>query len=218
MPKHHLLVATTLVASSALLADSATLTILSATYPAPGCSAPVVFRQAPARSLDQSYWADVAVSITNDGHVLIQSGPSLSRNVPATDWSGDYVSNAFDAIQHSIFTPAICSGQPTQVSAIVRFGSEVDPGKSSTPIIVLHKEQPDYSNEAARANFRGTIRTSITVNARGNLDSITVLDSPRFGLETEIIRALTRWRFKPATRDGQPVSATEIVTTTFDRR
>jgi TonB family protein len=173
----------------------------------------------PSQFLDRSYWVALWVTIKIDGHVIMQpQSASISPNITGAYWNSDYVTTAFDVVQHSTFTPAVCGGRPTEIQGILRFTSNLAPHPASTPLVVLQKQGVHYSPEAARANFKGSIRASVTVNARGYLESVTVLDSPRFGLETEIIKSLSEWRFRPATKDGIPVSSTSVITFTLDLR
>ena len=46
---------------------------------------------------------------------------------------------------------------------------------------------------------------------------VTVIESldPRFGLDDEAVRASRLWLFKPATKDGKPVTAQIVIEQTF---
>ncbi len=85
---------------------------------------------------------------------------------------------------------------------------------ASRPIL-LSKVEPEYSEDARRAKFNGAVRASITIDERGNVTSVTVLDSPGLGLDEKIIAAVRKWRFKPAMKDGVPVATNGAVTLTF---
>ncbi|MGD0619985.1 MAG: energy transducer TonB [Bryobacteraceae bacterium] len=200
--------------------NSASLTFDRATYPAAGCSAPVVLRMPqPSRFLDQSYWVDLWVTIRIDGNVFMQPrDATVSPNIAGSGWDSDYMTTALDVVRYSTFSPAVCDGRPIEIQGVLRFTSNLAPHPASTPLVVFQKKGVDWSREAIEANFKGTIRASVTVNARGYLESVTVLDSPPFGLGTQIIKSLCDWRFRPATKDGVPVSSTWVVTFTLDRR
>jgi TonB family protein len=103
-------------------------------------------------------------------------------------------------------------------------------GTTSQPIL-LSKVEPEYSEEATRANFNGDVRVSIGIDESGNVESATVLDSPGLGLDEKVVAAVRQWRFQPARRrqgvpplrgwrawDGVPVPSRAVVTVTFARR
>src|SRR2546427_4993083 len=74
---------------------------------------------------------------------------------------------------------------------------------------------PGYSDAARAAKFQGTVVLSIVVTTEGKATSIYVLKSAPFGLTTKAVEAVQDWRFKPALKDGNPVSARTQIETTF---
>jgi TonB family protein len=75
--------------------------------------------------------------------------------------------------------------------------------------------QPDYSDAARVAKFQGTVRLSVVVTAEGQVTSIFVTKGAPFGLTAQAIKASRGWRFRPAEKDGNPVSARVEVETTW---
>ncbi len=96
-------------------------------------------------------------------------------------------------------------------------GSSAPPPLSTSNPVLLHKVEPEYSEEARRKNFNGDVRTSIVINARGDVESVNVIDSPGLGLDEKITAAVRQWRFQPAMKDGVPTSVTATTTLTFKR-
>lgn len=79
-------------------------------------------------------------------------------------------------------------------------------GATSRPS-ALYNPPPSYPNESKRANEEGAVLLSVQVNAAGRADSITVSKSSGFQrLDRAASEAVRRWKFKPATRNGEPIA------------
>jgi TonB family protein len=63
----------------------------------------------------------------------------------------------------------------------------------------------------------GEVKLRATVRVDGSLQDVEVVSTtrPGVGLEQSALDAVRRWRYKPATRDGQPVDARLIITLTY---
>jgi protein TonB len=75
---------------------------------------------------------------------------------------------------------------------------------------VLFKVEPEYSEEARKAKFQGTVVLAIVVDPSGKARDIRVLRPLGLGLDEKAIEAVMKWRFKPGLKDGAavPVQAT----------
>ena len=75
---------------------------------------------------------------------------------------------------------------------------------------LLHKVEPEYSEEARKAKFQGVVVLSIVVDASGNAVSPKVVHSLGLGLDEKAMEAVLKWKFKPGFKDGKavPVAAT----------
>ncbi len=84
----------------------------------------------------------------------------------------------------------------------------------SSPICV-YCPNPDYTDPAREVKFNGNLLLEVTVSAEGNaIDARVVLGLP-FGLNQSAIKSLRAWRFKPATREGQPIACRVMTEVTF---
>lgn len=84
------------------------------------------------------------------------------------------------------------------------------PPRVTTPR-VISKEEPSYSEEARRAKVNATASVRFYVNQDGMPEDISIVRPAGFGLDQEAVRAVSGWRFEPATRDGAPVRQVAIV-------
>jgi protein TonB len=73
----------------------------------------------------------------------------------------------------------------------------------------IYSPEPSFSDEARKAKQQGMVTLLLVVGADGRPYGIRVRQSLGMGLDERAIEAVTRWRFKPATRNGQAV-ATQI--------
>lgn len=62
-----------------------------------------------------------------------------------------------------------------------------------------------YPEEARKADVEGTVVLRLMIDEQGNVADVRVLSGPGYGLNEAAAKAIRRCRFKPATRDGQPV-------------
>lgn len=93
-----------------------------------------------------------------------------------------------------------------------------------TPVLVepqidaraLRAFQPDYPGAMIRLSEEGKVTVRVTIGADGRVTDIERLSASNdaFWIATER-HARKAWRFRPATRDGVPVSGTKILTVYF---
>lgn len=80
---------------------------------------------------------------------------------------------------------------------------------------VLFKVEPEYSEEARKAKFQGTVVLSIVVDPNGKARDIRVVRPLGLGLDEKAIEAVMKWRFKPGMKDGAPVPVQATVEVNF---
>lgn len=104
-------------------------------------------------------------------------------------------------------TPA----QPVQTADAGSVASAGSPagaagGGESRPIRPLSMEPPDYPREALLSGAEGYVVVEFTIDTDGRTKDISVVESePRDTFDRDARRAVARWRFEPALRDGRPV-------------
>jgi protein TonB len=88
-------------------------------------------------------------------------------------------------------------------------------GRGVTPPQLLYKVEPEFSEEARKAKHQGMVLLSIEVDASGNVRNVRVLQSLGLGLDEKAMEAVSRWRFRPALFDGEPVATEATVQVNF---
>jgi len=68
-----------------------------------------------------------------------------------------------------------------------------------------YSPDPEYSDEARKARYMGTIVLSLVVDTSGNPTDLQIQRPIGLGLDEMAIKAVNAWRFKPAEKDGSPV-------------
>jgi TonB family protein len=80
---------------------------------------------------------------------------------------------------------------------------------------VLSKVEPEYSEEARKAKWQGTVVLQLVVDDMGRPQNLKVLRSLGLGLDQKAIEAVEKWRFKPGMKDGKPVPVMATIEVNF---
>src|SRR5437016_1040413 len=70
----------------------------------------------------------------------------------------------------------------------------------------LYAPDPEYSEEARKAKYQGTVVLWVIVGADGRPHEVRIQRSVGMGLDEKATQAVRLWRFEPARRDGEPVA------------
>ncbi len=84
----------------------------------------------------------------------------------------------------------------------------------SAPTLV-YKVDPEYSEEARKAKFQGTVVLYIEINERGLPQNPRVIQALGMGLDEKAIEAVMKWRFRPGYLNGKPVTVSAQVDVNF---
>jgi periplasmic protein TonB len=90
------------------------------------------------------------------------------------------------------------------------------PGGADTEPQVLNEVKVPYPQEAKKNEVEGSVRLKVTLEPSGEVKEVVVISGPGYGLNEAAREALRRFRFKPATKGGEPVGYTFIYTYTFE--
>lgn len=87
-------------------------------------------------------------------------------------------------------------------------------GDVSAPTLI-NKVEPEYSEEARKAKYSGTVLLSIVVDATGVPRDIHVIRPLGLGLDEKAIEAVSKWRFRAGMKGGRPVATQAQVEVNF---
>lgn len=88
-------------------------------------------------------------------------------------------------------------------------------GGGVTAPSVLSKVEPEYSEEARKAKWQGTVVLQLVVDEHGLPQQMKVTRSLGLGLDQKAMDAVARWKFKPGMKDGKPVSVIATIEVNF---
>ena len=156
-------------------------------------------------------YADVdAIDISSSGTHQLEV-PSSAAAVPPSDTAGTAPPVADTATE----APPIPEPepQPEPVERTTGVYSAVPPG--GTQPEELDRAIPRYPIGARRANVQGPVVIRGIVRRDGTIDNLEIIKDLPYGLGDEARRAVSRWRFRPATYRGEPIDVYYTVTVNF---
>jgi TonB family protein len=92
---------------------------------------------------------------------------------------------------------------------------QVQEEAKSTPIVVLSKPRANYTPEARQARIEGDVTLQVRFTASGQVEVLSVLNGLGHGLDEQAKVVAEGIRFKPATKNGQPVDQVTVIHITF---
>jgi protein TonB len=76
--------------------------------------------------------------------------------------------------------------------------------------------QPQFSDEAVKSKYMGTVTLVAIINADGRATNIQVVQGAGMGLDEKAIDGVKTWRFRPAVGpDGKPAAVRQTIEVTF---
>jgi TonB family protein len=138
----------------------------------------------------------------------LKCGEELKVVLPSQDgWTKIAAANGSEGYLRSTLLSAAGPGE--RVPPALRVGGAV-----SAPRAIFAPD-PEYSEEARRAGYQGTVVLWVVVGADGLPHDIRVQRTLGKGLDEKAIEAVRKWKFEPAKKDGVPVAVQINVETNF---
>jgi protein TonB len=82
--------------------------------------------------------------------------------------------------------------------------------------VCIYCPQPEYSDEARKAKYQGTVLLDVTVTADGRVVAPMVIKGPGLGLEEKALAQVKNWKMRPAVGpNGRPVNCRVQIEVTF---
>ncbi len=89
-------------------------------------------------------------------------------------------------------------------------------GNGVTPPVPIYTVDPDFSPEARRAHYAGTVAVQIIVDTNGLPKDPRVVRALGMGLDEKALDAVKQYRFKPAMYQGRAVPVAMVVDVDFN--
>jgi periplasmic protein TonB len=87
-------------------------------------------------------------------------------------------------------------------------------GGVSAPVPIFRPD-PEYSEEARKAKYSGTVLLQVVVDVDGKTRDVHVVRSLGLGLDEKAIEAVNKWKFRPGYKNGQPVAVRATIEVNF---
>jgi TonB family protein len=91
----------------------------------------------------------------------------------------------------------------------------METGPATTPVEIVYKPQPNYTQEARGLKLEGEVLIEVMFGANGQLQVLRVVRGLGHGLDESGVEAANKIRFKPALHNGSPVDSTAVVYVLF---
>lgn len=81
----------------------------------------------------------------------------------------------------------------------------------------LNRVKPDYTAEAEQADITASVEALVVLRSTAEIGEIHIVRWAGFGLDESAKRTIHQLKFRPATRDGKPVSVRAVIRYNFRR-
>ena len=88
-------------------------------------------------------------------------------------------------------------------------------GGSISPPRPIHAPDPDYSDDARKSRYQGTVVVWLIVGPDGAPRDLQIERPLGLGLDEKAIDTISKWKFEPAKKDGNPVAVQIDVEVSF---
>jgi TonB family protein len=176
----------------------------------------------PAEALKQGVQGTVVVEVkldangnVADAHVV--SGPDdLRRAALESVLQWHLMKNLAGSSRQVSISFSLPNSSPTQPPAAAAApGAAYHVGAGVTAPVLLYKREPEYTEEARKAKYSGTVLLYVDVDPSGKATNIRVQHSLGLGLDEKAVEAVKQWKFKPGYKDGNPVTVGATIEVNF---
>lgn len=90
------------------------------------------------------------------------------------------------------------------------------PGNGVTSPVLIKEVKPNYTEGAIRRRVEGVVEMAVVVLRDGTVgDDVRITKSLDEELDQQAIIAVKQWRFRPGTKDGEPVNVRVTIEMSF---
>lgn len=80
---------------------------------------------------------------------------------------------------------------------------------------LIHSVEPEFTDDARRANYQGDVSIKLIVDSQGNPQDVRLASHLGMGLDEKALEAVRQYRFKSAMYQGHPVSVQIVINVAF---
>jgi protein TonB len=80
---------------------------------------------------------------------------------------------------------------------------------------VIHSVEPEFTDDARKANYQGNVSIKLIVDSQGNPQDVRLASHLGMGLDQKAIEAVNQYKFKPAMYQGHSVSVQIVIDVDF---
>ena len=157
-------------------------------------------------------WAFPKFADTFNG--VIDEVQAYNRALPESELQSIFQAGGTGVCKPQGEVPAISSQAPAD-NETASTEPAIPVGSADIPPQLLSKVEPRYSEEARQAKLQGDVLLSFEIDTNGRPTHPRVLRPLGLGLDEQAIKALMKWRFRPAQKNGKPVAVIAQAQLTF---
>ncbi len=144
----------------------------------------------------------------------LPAGPALLSAKPAEDAVVQGEAPAFDDAGERLEAAQPDGGVPASPEGLRQAPQE---GEAVEPAVKLFAPPPAYPQADWVAAIEGDVSLEAAIDAEGRVVAVEVVQGVSPGLDAAAVQALERWRYRPATRGGEPIRSVQRLTFRFRR-
>jgi protein TonB len=129
----------------------------------------------------------------------------------------DAVFGAKRVYQMQINLPNLTSAGGSWIIRFAEMARSADTSELSTPVATMQVD-PAYPQTLQSDGVQGTVVLYAVIHADGTVGDVRVLHGVHERLDDNAMKALSRWKFRPATKSGSPVEIEAVVQIPFYAR
>jgi len=144
------------------------------------------------------------------------NGAGGAKGIKGTIASAGFGNGIAQGDNHAAPTVVQTAGFGSQeISHAIARSLQNESGPATTPVEILSKPNPIYTDEARQLRLEGEVLLAVNFGANGQLRVDHVVRGLGHGLDEAAASAANKIRFKPAQRNGSPVDSTAVVHVVF---
>jgi protein TonB len=172
-------------------------------------SAPAPAQVQPSAPVNQrlpSRVADISGALSAHPVSAQRSASGDAEPAPSVDAGAAAPGSELEGISTSSAVPP----PPAPAEAPIHVGGDVKPPKLTSTVL------PTYPSIARSSGIEGSVVVDTAIDAAGNVTTTKVISGPAM-LRQAAVDALRRWKYSPATLNGEPIAVHITVTINFHR-